>query len=150
MPKTSRYLASFLCFVGCFILSTLLQIRIKTFNLLLSPNLSAILLICASATFLLINLVSTFSTQFQPFLHSISAFCIIWSLYGINWSVPSHWHADMFACILPVLLWKRITSLKGLLWRVCCCYYYINVHEKLRAPDWLKTTAFSCNTSAKL
>lgn len=84
VPKTSRYLASFLCFVGCFILSTLLQIRIKTFNLLLSPNLSAILLICASATFLLINLVSTFSTQFQPFLHSISAFCIIWSLYGIN------------------------------------------------------------------
>lgn len=26
---------------------------------------------------------------------------------------------------------------------------YNNVHEKLGASDWLKTSAFSCDTSAK-
>ena len=64
--------------------------------LLLSPNLSAILFCYGFATFLSINLISTFCTQFHLFALN---FNFLHCLGLIDVLSPNQ-HAEIFACIL--------------------------------------------------
>ena len=83
--------------------------------LLLSPNLSAILFCYGFATFLSINLISTFCTQFHLFALN---FNFLHCLGLIDVLSPNQ-HAEIFACILLPKKLLDITSSLPALSDVC-------------------------------